>query len=262
MKVKYLVFLLLFGSYANGFAQHHTEDSLKNAILHGKEDTNKVNSLLNLGRVLESGNPDTSLIIGNQALALSNKIKWVDGIVESLSDVGLFYELKGAFNIAFTYEDSALRVSKKSGYAGNLNSIYNELGNITSDQNNYAVGLGYYFKALKIDSLMGKKMLAGLYNNIGLDYQDLGDYVKAEEYYIKTEKIFEASNNTHQTAAIYGNLGSLYYLQGNYLKGLKNNFKAFELDSSHNDLSGSVDDIAGRISNNIFLIPLSVELLY
>ncbi len=240
MKVKYLVFLLLFGSYANGFAQHHTEDSLKNAILHGKEDTNKVNSLLNLGRVLESGNPDTSLILGNQALALSTKIHWSKGISEALGDIGLFYELKGAFNIAFTYEDSALRVSKKNGYSGDLNSIYNELGNITSDQNNYAVGLSYYFKALSIDSVTGRKLLAGLYNNIGLDYQDLGDYVKAEEYYIKTEKIFEASNNTHQTAAVYGNLGSLYYLQGNYLKGLKNNFRAAQIDSSHHDVGGLI----------------------
>ncbi|HXB12544.1 MAG TPA: tetratricopeptide repeat protein [Bacteroidia bacterium] len=240
MKVKFLAFLLFFCSYVTSFSQRREADSIKNILIHSKEDTSKIFAFLQLGTNIENSNPDTALILGTQALALSRKLNWVRGIVESLSDIGLFYEIKGAFNIAFTYEDSALRISEKNGYSGNLNSIYNELGNITSDQNNYAVGLGYYFKALRIDSLLGKNMVAGLCNNIGLDYQDLGDYVKAEEYYIETEKIFEASNNTHQTAAVYGNLGSLYYLQGNYQKGLKSNFRAFQIDSSHNDLGGLI----------------------
>lgn len=73
----------------------------------------------------------------------------------------------------------------------------------------------YYFKAeavltekLKADD----PLLAGLYNNIALAYQDLSEYTKAEEYFIKALRITESdSRNALESAVTYVNLAHLKF---------------------------------------------------
>lgn len=241
VKILSLLFTVFFYAITNVFADHKT-DSLKTALANTKQDTDKINILIRIGSELENINPDTSLLLGKQALVLSQKIVWVKGIVNALSTMGIFYEIKGDMNTALKLEDSAMSMSNKYNYTGSLNSIYNELGNITSEQNNYSAGLDYYFKALSEDSLAGANMIANICNNIGLNYEEEGNYLKAEEYYLKTEKIFEEEKNIEHLAITYGNFGNLYYVEGNYKKGLENNFKAMRIDSSRNNMGGLIPD--------------------
>jgi len=215
---------------------------LKAAVIHAKDDTDKIKTLLSFALERDNSNPDTSLLLGNQALALSGKIDWKKGIINALFEIGLFTELEGNLTTASVFEDSALSLSNKYNCLENLSSIYNELGNITSEQNSYTIGLDYYFKALALDSITDKRLIPAVCNNIGLNYQEMGNYVKAEEYYLKTEKIYEDANKAEHLGVIYGNLGNLYYVEGNYQKGLDNNFKAMRADSSKGNLRGLIPD--------------------
>ena len=217
------------------FAQNHKADSLKTVLAHSQQDSDRINALLSLAAQLETINPDSSILLSRQSLVIAHKLAWGKGIVSSQYDLGVFLYVKGDMNNALIYVDSSLAASDKYNFHTKLNSIYNMLGNITSEQNKYAIGLDYYFKALAIDTISGKKSGADLYNNIGLNYQEMGNYVKAIEYYFKSEKINEANNDQEGIATICTNIGNLYELQGEYQKGLEVKFKAFKIDSTFNN---------------------------
>lgn len=223
--------MLLLCSLSSLLGQNHNADSLKKALAHPKNDTDKISSMLLLAGELETVNPDSSLLLSKQCLDLSHKSNWEKGIIGSLYDVGVFEYVKGDLNAALLFEDSALVISTRENDRLRLNSIYNMLGNITSDQDKYAMGLDYYFKALGIDSTLNKKMVADLYNNIGLDYQDIGNYVKTEEYYFKALRIYQKDNNQEGIGTICNNLGNLYDLQNDFDKGLASKEKSMHIDS-------------------------------
>ena len=242
MKTLPLVFVIFLCSIGNVFAQNHQADSLKMALTNAKQDTEKINTLIRLAGAIEANNPDTAIMLCNQSLAMSRSISWKKGIIYSQYDLGIFYEIKGSVNIALAYEDSALALSEKENIKGKLSSIYNILGNIYSDQNNYSVGLDYYFKSLAIDSLSVSHAIADVCSNIGLDYQEMGNYVKAEDYYFKAQRIYETENNKEGLATVASNLGNLYNLQGDYKKGLESNFAAEQIDSSINNQENLILD--------------------
>src|SRR3990167_4317045 len=65
--------------------------------LTASEDTNKVNRLNALGRELMYQNPDTSIVLGNEAFALAEKLNWKKGCASSLSNLGVYYHIKSDF---------------------------------------------------------------------------------------------------------------------------------------------------------------------
>ncbi len=200
--------------------------------------------LISLAGETEGTNPDSSLLLSKQALTSSQSINWKMGIIKSLTSIGIYYDMKGEVNTAFTFEDSALILSNRYNIKGVLGSIYNILGNITSDENDYAKGLDYYFKALAIDSITSKNAAAQVCNNLGIDYEELGDYLKAEEFYLRALKVYEDENNAEGNATILENLGNLYNLQNDYQKGLSNLMKAESIDSSLGNQQSLVIDLA------------------
>jgi len=169
-------------------AQNHRADSLKGALTHALNDTDKINILNRLAHELENNNPDSSILLSKQALALARQISWIKGEVNAEYQLGTFYDTKGNISTGIEYEDSALVLCKKSDNKLRFGSVYNALGNLASEQNKFAIGLDYYFKALDYDSIYDKGFLPDLYNNIGLDYEDKGDYIKAERYLFRSLK--------------------------------------------------------------------------
>src|SRR5688572_6340606 len=91
MKIE--IFTLCFsiaGFVCNSVGQNqHKIDSLLNVLNTTKEDTGKVNILNALGRALSDSNPDTSLILANQALSLSKKAKSKKLIADSYNVIAL-----------------------------------------------------------------------------------------------------------------------------------------------------------------------------
>lgn len=91
---------------------------------------------------------------------------------------------------------------------------------------------------------------ADAYNNIGIVYQNLGDYDKALEYYFKALEITKdvLGEKHRDTAMSYNNIGAVYDDLGDYDKALEYGFKALEikkdvLGEKHPDTAGSYGNI-------------------
>jgi tetratricopeptide (TPR) repeat protein len=244
LKAFLLAVIICFCQVTTLFAQHHKADSLKVVLTHAQRDTDKVNTLLALASEVETTNPDTAVLLSKQALNIAKRAAWHSGMIKSFNSLGIYYDVKGEINTAFGCEDSALALSSQYGITTWLGSIFNILGNITSDENNYAVGLDYYFNALAIDSISNKNAVAQVCNNIGIDFQEQGDYVKSEQFYLKALKVYEDKNNREGIATILCNLGNLYNLENDYQKGLINLIKAEQIDSSLDNKENLIVDYA------------------
>ena len=65
-----------------------------------------------------------------------------------------------------------------------------------------------------------KNLEGNVWCNLGLLYDNMGNLQKAEEFYLKSFKIYENlfGENHSDVATSYNNLGSLYYNMGNLPK--------------------------------------------
>ena len=121
--------------------------------------------------------------------------------------------------------------------------------------------LGEYEEALRLLNIAHELNLkyrpesgetATSYNNIGLVYDNQGNYAKALEYYEKSLaidlKVF--GENHAATAMSYNNIGAVYAQQGNYAKALEYYEKSLAIDlkvfgENHPDTAMSYNNIGG-----------------
>ncbi|CAF1321878.1 unnamed protein product [Adineta steineri] len=137
--------------------------------------------------------------------------------------------------------------------------IYNQLGSIKYNQEEYPEALTYFEKSLAINQKIlpsNHLNLAMSYNNIGLVYYSMGDYPKALsslEKALANRQQLLPSNHPHLGAS-YLNIGNVYSNTGDYPKALSYYEKALanrqqSLPSNHPDLGASYLNIGNVYSN-------------
>ncbi|HYV91468.1 MAG TPA: adenylate/guanylate cyclase domain-containing protein [Chitinophagales bacterium] len=232
---KNLIILLCFTGF-EAFAQQNKIDSLQSLLKKDREDTSKVNHLNALAWELKSNNPDTAIIIGNQALSLAEKYQWKKGIANSLAQLGAFYGFKGDYTKALDYYLKALKIDEEVNNKKGIASCLGSIGLIYYYQGDYPKALGHNFKALKMAQEMGdKKLQASNLGYIGNVYKDQGDFPKALDYYFKALKIAEELGDKRLQSTNIGGIGIVYEQQGDYPKALAYQQKALKIQEEQNN---------------------------
>src|SRR4030095_2553989 len=94
MKKALLIFLLMIALLYSSSAQKSGQerlDSLLAEIPSAKEDTGKVNLLVDLSFTYNSIDPDQGINYGKEALDLAEKLKWKKGIADANRTIGVNY---------------------------------------------------------------------------------------------------------------------------------------------------------------------------
>ncbi len=216
--------------FNSALAQQSITDSLQMLVKKDKEDTSKVNHLNMLGRKVMYSNPDTTIILCNQALALAKKLEWKRGISNSLANIGYSYSLLGNYSKALECNFNALKIAEVLNDKNNLANCLGNIGLVYYHKGDYLKALDYYFKALKIAEEFGdKNAITRHLCNIGIVYYLQEDFPKALDYFHKSLKIAEEQGNKQYQANNIGNIGSIYLKQHNYPKALDYFFKDLKL---------------------------------
>lgn len=107
------------------------------------------------------------------------------------------------------YTKKAQQVAFKKNMKGILPYCYNNYGVLEYLQGNYSGALKNYFEGLKFvgSNLVMKGILL---NNIGMNYTDLRDYKKAQEYYQKTISLKKQMGDSARLATTYNNIGVIF----------------------------------------------------
>ncbi len=116
-----------------------------------------------------------------------------------------------------------------------LIKVLNSLAVVEAYKNDYNTSNDYFSKALRIHEALenpDKKISAKLNNNIGANYERLGNYPSARKFYDDALqlKIEEYGENHKTVASTIVNIGSLYFLMNNHHKAIEFYTKALGLD--------------------------------
>ncbi|MEW6772863.1 MAG: tetratricopeptide repeat protein [Bacteroidota bacterium] len=103
----------------------------------------------------------------------------------------------------------------------------------------------------KTISYKAKKLKATVFGNIGIVYYNQGNYAKAMDYYFNALEINEQIENKQGQAANLGNIGIVYKEQSNDSKALEYYFKALKID----EYLGNKNGVARHLGNigNVYL---------
>jgi adenylate cyclase len=192
MRQVFISAILLFTLSASPvFAQLHGQakiDSLLTELPHQKEDTNKVNLLIDIGSLFLGTAPDTSMKFAGQAQILATKLDYKKGIGYALKQQGIVYYNNGDYVNALQKWEGASAIFESAGFKKGIANIQSNIGALYFEKGNYVTAQQYYLKGLKIAEEIGDTLrITTLLINIGancvksdaLTYQALGYYRRA-----------------------------------------------------------------------------------
>ncbi|MBE9467616.1 MAG: tetratricopeptide repeat protein [Bacteroidetes bacterium] len=220
---KYLVlFFILFNNplLTNAIGNQNI-DSLKTIINFLKEDTNKINTYINIAKIYENNeNYDSCIIYIDNAIELSKKISKNIFLAKAFDFKGKTYRNSGSYDKSLDFHIQALEIAKQTRNKHLTATILNHIGvtyrRLTEDNK----ALIYHFRALKLaEEINDKKNLAIANNSIGIVYTYQGSYDDALIYFKKALNI-EKKNNL----GIAINLNSIawvYELKKDYRNAIK-----------------------------------------
>lgn len=110
---------------------------------------------------------------------------------------------------SYLYTLEALEIAKKRNIKGIFPYCNNNFGVIDFLKGDYHKALEKYFEGLKYANV-NKTIKGILLNNIGMVYQELRDYNKAQEYYRKTLILKKENFDSSRFAPTYNSIGLAY----------------------------------------------------
>ncbi|NUM49650.1 MAG: tetratricopeptide repeat protein [Flavobacteriales bacterium] len=229
MKTKIVVLIFFFiGKYSHSA----NIDSLKTILHKLKNDTTKVNLLINISEEYWTINVDSSLKYSTEASVLSSTLSFNKGKANALSSQSSAYYYQGHLDSAISIGTRALSIKIKLGNKKLIGKSYNNIAMFYDETGNYDSAITLYNKALSVfEEIKDKEGTASTYGNMGVMYRYMGNYVIAIDYFLKTLRILENIGNKKGVATTCTNLGVLYANQKEYkeaLKYFKNTLQLYE----------------------------------
>jgi tetratricopeptide (TPR) repeat protein len=129
-----------------------------------------------------------------------------------------------------SYINRVLAITQKHNWVKGQVLAYANLSFYYIQNANYPLALENCMKALPLSEQIKDIFLTAKINNdIGIVYQNLGEYEKAISYFEKTYQLMEQAGKSKSLGTPLTGIAEVYKLQKNYPKALEYNYKALEV---------------------------------
>lgn len=179
--------------------QYNVPDSLEELTKLKPGDTTKISHQVNYSLTIIGAKPDSAFWLLNDALAKSRKLKYDVGIAAALCDLGYYNNRKGDYNISIIYYREGLPYAEKAfRNSTSLAMYYTSMCTPFYYASNYDSISYYVYKAealinnRKLKSTAEAIDVCSVYTNIGMLWNSLGNYQKAQDYLQKGERTLRA----------------------------------------------------------------------
>lgn len=218
-----LLYFLVFPSY--GQIQSNISQIKRKLIsAEGHERFDLINDLAWEYRF---ANPDSSIILANEAYSYGEFIKLKSGLARSLNILGIANNYKGNKLSAYDYYSWALDISQKQKDSVQIAYTYNNLGRIFQEQGLTEKAFPNIIKASEIfERLNDSTGLAYCFQSLGNLYQSQRNYERAEENFLKGLALRVLLDNQRNIHGGYYLIGRLYAEQGKADQSLRYLHKA------------------------------------
>lgn len=254
-QLKYLfcfLFVCIIKQYS--FAQPgNMVDSLKKVLPSLKNDTTKLNALLDISNLCAEDEIET---YASQAydltLTLESRYKDNKSVLHNLLDkkgtalnnLGYVYSSKKQNEKALSaYKKAEQIYLSDSIYQKQLGYVYNNMGMVYQNLDNDPEALNFYNKSiiirLRINDVEG---ISQTYSNMANTYINMGDFNKALQLHYKELSYNDKYNLTRSKGYSYIGIGFILDRQGNSAEALINYKMAAECLKKGNDMQGLISD--------------------
>lgn len=245
----FLCFFILHQFYS----QSVKTDSLLSLLSTDKHDTARVIHLIKLcWEYKKTGENDKGLAIGNEALALSEKLHYKKGIAAALKNIGNIYHNQGAYDKALQKFVSSLKIEQELGDKFEMATSYNNIGVIYMNMENYSQSIENHSAALKIRKEMmneekkkGKALPLSVIRDIGASYHNMGivywkqqNYDKAIEQFYSSMEMRKEAGDKEGIAYSHIGIGVIYEEQNKLDEALESYFASLRICRELNDKVG------------------------
>ena len=235
--IKYVLLLFAFLYTTTGYAQKAKADSLYKLLLIEKKDSNKIRLMCQLAEFVNIYNPDTAIFLSQRALYLSKEIKYVSGESKSLGALANGFIKIGNYPRALDLYIQKLQLEEKRNSPRDLASVLMNLGIVHVLQEEYLKALEYYSKS---DSVIRaydvKDMKYFILLNLGDVYNRLNISDSAYRYFNRSLVIAQALADIDLIGTSMTGLGHVYRKMGNYEQSL------ISYQAAITDLQTATDD--------------------
>lgn len=233
---KAILFVILTMYSVHGYTQNNLSDSLridslKKVLQAQGENTNKVNTLIELSRNLARNEQvESAFQYANNASLLAEKINFPEGRGKAMNLIGSIYRHQKQYPESLKNYLAAIKIFEETGDKRQVANNYLEVGRMLFyDLQNYPEALKNCFSALKIYEDLGDKHDAAYcLSLLGMIYTEQGEDTTALKNLLESLKTFETKRDSGNIAYTYNLLGVLYRNQGKYEDALQAHFVALK----------------------------------
>lgn len=241
----FMTWLFLAGS---AHAQEYFDrDSLWQVFKQSKPDSNRVKLFIQLGQQYETNNPDSALVLFEQALKLSEQLNYTRGIISYYTNSTYVYNLLGKYDTALILNLKAVDIARTFGDPERLAACLGNVGSTYLNMGQYEKALEYQLQIVPLyEKLNDLAKLSVLYSNLSFTYKNFEQYKKAIEYGELSLRLGRQIKNDFTIATTLINLSVVYILSGEIQAGIR----ALE----------EAREIARRTNNQYVLLTSSLNL--
>ncbi|MBP6978360.1 MAG: CHAT domain-containing protein [Lentimicrobiaceae bacterium] len=240
----------LNGDLVESFESYSRSLELKEALLPD-DDPNLARTYNNLGNLLRiMGQSEEAMIYYQKAEAIFKaKYGSHDPMVGKIyTNQGIIFTRFGDYSKAIQYFNQALAIyNDDDGFAEEIASAYNNLGNVYSLMENYEKALASYLKCVSKREQSASLFLFRSYSNIALCYHKLGQLTNAQQYHqLSVDCLIKFFGRDHYIlASEYINYGHFLITVGEKQRGLnlyQQSYKIYKdnYGEKHPDVSNSL----------------------
>jgi serine phosphatase RsbU (regulator of sigma subunit)/Tfp pilus assembly protein PilF len=212
------------------------QNSLKYAnIKNNTEDIVRAN--LQIASVFMSqSNWDKALEYLSVAEKDINKVQDLILIHSIYNQFGMIYKFTGQHDLAMEYYHKGLNIARQNKNSNDIIFALNNIGTIYILQNKYDAALQIFESAEKECLLSNNqgKNLAAIYNNVGYIYFVTENYVDARSAWNKSINCLDLNKDFHSNAVLLNNLAELEIKTGNFEQAEANIKAAESIHQKHN----------------------------
>lgn len=247
MKFHWALYPLLLFLLNPLFSQPIRNDSLLRALKTVSSDFEKVNTLLALADASLNNHPGKSEIYCQEALQLSEKMKYQQGIANALIRTGFLYIRFGNYEEALVRLSRGLTQSMSIGDSTGIATANIGMGMVHCIRSNYSQAMNRIFRALEISKQIKpsgasdkirEKLMGDCFSHIGMVLEKQGIYTESMANQETALSFRKAAGDEEGIAHSYNCIGMLYRDQSNYTEGMKNHLAALKIQEVADDRYG------------------------
>jgi len=209
MKKNIACFLLISLLFQNSYSQYI--DSLREAIINNRHDTDRVFTFLRLSNAYSDFDRDSAFQYAQEALDLAISNDFKKGQAQSLNIIGSLLTGTGNYPKAFEYHLEALRIAEELNNPILVAAIYHNLARVSTERSDYHTALAYLFKTKStFESLDRQDYVATALLNIGDTYDRMNKSDSAIFYLEQGLELATKIDYPYLLGAINSNLGHVY----------------------------------------------------